>query len=89
MLITPYQSKMFWLEMGKLGYRKREPNEPPKEHPKLLRQMISFHMKKLGYSASEMARLLHLRVSEFHEMYRAEIVGDPLGGEQRQLRLVK
>ena len=49
-LITPYQSKMFWIEMGKLGYRKREPNEPPKEAPKLLRQMIAFHMNKLGYS---------------------------------------
>jgi Zn-dependent peptidase ImmA (M78 family) len=36
-LITPYQSKMFWIEMGKLGYRKREPNELPKEHPSLLR----------------------------------------------------
>jgi Zn-dependent peptidase ImmA (M78 family)/transcriptional regulator with XRE-family HTH domain len=28
-LITPYQSKMFWIEMSRLGYRKREPNEPP------------------------------------------------------------
>src|SRR3954452_14562399 len=73
MLITPYQSKMFWIEMGKLGWRKREPHEPQKEHPKLLRQMISFHMKKLGYSAPEMATLLYLRVTEFQEMYRAEI----------------
>ncbi|MGH6866848.1 MAG: helix-turn-helix domain-containing protein, partial [Methyloceanibacter sp.] len=47
-LITPYQSKMFWIEMSKLGYRKWEPGAPPKEHPKLLRQMVSFHMKKLG-----------------------------------------
>jgi hypothetical protein len=89
MLITPYQSKMFWIEMGRLGYRKREPNEPPREHPKLLRQMISFHMKKLGYSASEMAKLLHLKGVEFQEMYRAEILGDPRQGAQPQLRLVK
>ena len=27
-LITPYQSKMFWIEMSRLGYRKREPNGP-------------------------------------------------------------
>ena len=26
-LITPYQSKTFWMEMGRLGYRKREPNK--------------------------------------------------------------
>jgi Zn-dependent peptidase ImmA (M78 family) len=89
MLITPYQSKMFWIEMGKLGYRKREPNEPPKESPKLLRQMISFHMKKLGYSISEMAKLLHLRATEFQEMYRAEILGNPSHGGQPQLRIVK
>jgi len=75
-LITPYQSKMFWIEMGKLGYRKREPNEPEKENPKLLRQMVAFHMRRLGYSISEMARLLHLQVTEFEEMYRPDIVGD-------------
>src|SRR5436309_9411323 len=45
-LITPYQSKMFWIEMSRLGYRKREPGEPPKEYPKLLRRMVAFHMRK-------------------------------------------
>jgi len=89
-LITPYQSKMFWIEMGKLGYRKREPNEPPKEHPSLLRQMIGFHMKKLGYSLTEMAKLLHLKATEFQEMYRAEVVGEPAGGSGRpSLRVIK
>ena len=90
-LITPYQSKMFWIEMGKLGYRKREPNEPPKEHPSLLRQMIAFHIKKLGYSASDLAKLLHLKVGELQEMYRSEIVGEPIGpaGGRPQLRVVK
>jgi Zn-dependent peptidase ImmA (M78 family) len=90
-LITPYQSKMFWIEMGKLGYRKREPNEPPKEHPKLLRQIVAFHTNKLGYSIGEMAKLLCLRVSEFSDMYRPEVLGDPFGshGERPRLRLVK
>jgi Zn-dependent peptidase ImmA (M78 family)/DNA-binding XRE family transcriptional regulator len=87
-LITPYQSKMFWIEMGQLGYRKREPNEPPKEHPKLLRQMISFHLKKLGYSPADLAKLLHLKLSEFQEMYRNEILGIAPDGGQTKLRLV-
>jgi hypothetical protein len=83
-LITPYQSKMFWIEMGQLGYRKREPNEPPKEHPKLIRQMVAFHINKLGYSHADMAKLLLLTVSEFQEMYQPE------GQAQRpQLRVVK
>ena len=90
-LVTPYQTKMFWIEMSKLGYRKREPNEPPREHPKLLREMIAYHLKKLGYSLGELASLLHLSVEEFSEMYRQEIVGEPTlpGGERPRLRIVK
>ena len=88
-LITPYQGKMFWIEMSKLGYRKREPNEPAKETPSLLRQMIAFHIKKLGYSLGDLAKLFHLRVPEFQEMYRAEIVGDPFTAERSHLRLIK
>lgn len=90
-LITPYQSKMFWIEMGKLGYRKREPNEPAREHPFLLRQMVSYHLKKLGYSIGELATLLHLTLNEFQEMYRSEILGEPnvAGGGRPSLRVVK
>ncbi len=89
-LITPYQSKMFWIEMSRLGYRKREPNEPPKEMPNLLRQMVSFHMKKLGYSAVDMAKLLHLRVAEFQSMYGDEMLGvAATAGNRPALRVVK
>ncbi|MGB6286684.1 MAG: hypothetical protein WBG18_20090, partial [Xanthobacteraceae bacterium] len=88
-LITPYQSKMFWIEMSKLGYRKREPNEPPKEQPGLLRQIIAFHTKKLGYSAAELAKFLHLKIAEFQDMYRDEILGVTPDGGQPRLRVVK
>lgn len=71
-LITDYQNKMFWIDMGKLGYRKREPNEPPQEHPKMLRKMVEFHRKSLGYSDADMADLLCLHVSEFQKMYAFE-----------------
>lgn len=74
-LITPYQSKMFWIEMGKLGYRKQEPNEIPKEFPSVMRQMIQFHLNKLGYSVAELATLLFLRKSEFEAMYSRELFG--------------
>jgi Zn-dependent peptidase ImmA (M78 family) len=85
-LITPYQSKMFFIEMSKLGYRKREPNEPPKETPSLLRQIISYHMSKLGYSISEMAKLLHLQVAEYTKMYGADTIVPP---NKPILRIVK
>lgn len=89
-LITPYQSKMFWIEMSKLGYRKREPNEPPKEFPRMLYQMVAYHTKKLGYSAGEMARLLHLRVSEFQDMYLTRSGNEhPDDSARGHLRVVK
>jgi Zn-dependent peptidase ImmA (M78 family)/transcriptional regulator with XRE-family HTH domain len=88
-LITPYQSKMFWIEMSKLGYRKREPNEPAKEEPSMLRHMLAFHTKKLGYSVAEMAKLLHLQVPEFQEMYNSEIVGSSPKSAREKFQVVK
>ena len=73
-LITPYQSKMFWIEMSKLGYRKREPNDPPKEVPRLLHQMIEFHRQKLGYSPADLAGLLCLSPTDFEAMYGPEFL---------------
>lgn len=68
-LITPYQSKMFWIEMSKLGYRKREPNEPAPETPQLLRKMVAHHRVRLGYSTADLASMLCLTEGEFDAMY--------------------
>ncbi len=68
-LITPYQSKTFWMEMNRLGYRKREPNELAPEIPKILRQMVEFHRKKLGYSSADLAKLLCATPAEIERMY--------------------
>ena len=87
-LITPYQSKMFWIEMSKLGYRKTEPYEPPKETPRLLREMIAFHTNKLDYSFAEMATLLHLTPNEFQEIYATGVTGEA-PPRRPALRLVK
>ena len=65
--------------MGKLGYRKREPNEPPKETPSLVRRMIEFHRKALGYSTQDLASMLCLSVPEFEQMYAF----GALGGDER------
>jgi Zn-dependent peptidase ImmA (M78 family)/transcriptional regulator with XRE-family HTH domain len=84
-LVTPYQSKIFWMEMSRLGYRKHEPNEPPREEPKLLNQMIAFHRNKLGYSTSEMCKLLHISEKEYGETYGIHTGSPP----KPKLRLVK
>jgi Zn-dependent peptidase ImmA (M78 family)/transcriptional regulator with XRE-family HTH domain len=87
-LITDYQKKMFWMEMSRLGYRKREPNEPPHEQPRLLKAMVGFHRNKLGYSNSEIARMLHVHAHEFEKMYGPEVFS---GSDSRrpQLRVIK
>jgi Zn-dependent peptidase ImmA (M78 family)/transcriptional regulator with XRE-family HTH domain len=85
-LITSYQSKIFWIEMGRLGYRKREPNEPPRETPKRLRRLLQFHASALDYSREDLASLLHLKSSRFNEMYGEILISRPT--EKPSLRLV-
>lgn len=71
-LITDYQKKKFFIEMNRFGYAKREPNEPPREHPKMLRQMIEFHRTKLDYSDDDIASLLCITGGEFRNLYNFE-----------------
>lgn len=86
-LITPHQSKMFWIEMSRLGYRKREPNEPSPEVPFLFNRILKFHLGPLGYSVAELSKILHLRHPNFLTMY-GEILGSSTS-EQPRLRVVK
>ncbi len=88
-LITPYQKKVFWIEMSKLGYRKREPNEPPREQPSLLRRMIAFHRRQLGYTTVDMAKVLDLLTPEFEAMYGVELSPQPDYRQSPHLRVVK
>lgn len=75
-LVTPYQTKRFWMEMSRLGYRKREPNEPPPEKPLLLGKMVEYHKHTLGYTTADMATLLCLTEGEFEEMYAFQSGGE-------------
>lgn len=90
-LITPYQAKTFWMEMGRLGYRRREPNEPQAEVPQQLSRMVLFHQRELGYTRSDMATLLDLVPEEFDRLYgdstRVQISAD--NRPAAHLRLVK
>ena len=90
-LITPYQQKTFWMEMSRLGYRKREPNEPEAELPQRLARMIRFHQQELGYSQGDMASLLDLLPEEFIRLY-GNPTDEPMLNDKQpaaHLRLVK
>jgi Zn-dependent peptidase ImmA (M78 family)/transcriptional regulator with XRE-family HTH domain len=89
-LITPYQKKSFWMEMARLGYRKREPNEPSGEYPQRLSKMVKFHQRDLGYSRTDMAALLDLTPEEFDRLYGQS--SEPVGKDHQsptRLQLVK
>ena len=90
-LITPYQKKMFWIEMGRLQYRKREPNEPDQEYPQRLAKMVQFHQRDLGYSREEIASLLDLMPEEFDRLYGNKADGVNASGHRptSHIRLVR
>lgn len=58
--ITDNQSRHLWIKMSAAGWRTREPVELdiPIEQPRFHQQLIELHLKTLGYSESEFARLL-------------------------------
>jgi len=69
--ISPHQKKRFIIQMGQLGYRKREPAslDVPPETPCLVRKIVDAHLGELGYSEEELAGLLCLHVDEFRTLY--------------------
>lgn len=70
-MIAPHQTKNFWIQMSKAGYRKREPHDfdVPLERPKILKQLIALHIEELSYSHSSLAQLVDTKLPEFLEMY--------------------
>ena len=68
-MISPHQKKMFFIQMGKLGYRKAEPHEPPKENPEKIGKVIRFFFEKLDFSKEDLAKSLMISVPRFDEMY--------------------
>jgi Zn-dependent peptidase ImmA (M78 family)/transcriptional regulator with XRE-family HTH domain len=88
-LITPYQARNFWMEMSRLGYRKREPNEPTREHPTFLKRAVQHFIRVLGYSREELAKVLCILPLEFDRMYGDEALVDPDPRPGAHLRVVK
>jgi Zn-dependent peptidase ImmA (M78 family) len=69
--ISPRQRTYMFMQWSRAGYRLREPAEldPPSEPPKTLSQLISDHLRRLGYSVQELARALNLLEAEFRAYY--------------------
>jgi len=81
--ITERHYKTLWIEMGKAGYRTREPRELdlPKEVPKLLEEIIGVYCNQMHYSVEELAKLFDLYPHEVCHIY----FGSPLSNRQEEV----
>lgn len=69
--ITDRQATYLWMQMGKAGYRRREPVEYdiPGEKPTTVQKIINIYQKELNYSINDLCKLLTINPSEFHLIY--------------------
>lgn len=69
--ITERQTRYFWMQMNKHGYRTMEPPElaPPMENPWLLDDIVKTHQADLKYSINDICSAISLRASEFQSLY--------------------
>ncbi|MFF4547240.1 helix-turn-helix domain-containing protein [Streptomyces sp. NPDC001406] len=63
--------KSLQVQISQLGYRRNEPAEPEQEEPRILPGMLDLHRSEHGYSDAELAKVVGLRVREFHAEYGA------------------
>lgn len=76
-VIKDRQYSYLWTQMGALNYRKSEPFEYsiPQEKPTLLSEMISIHLKEMGFGVDELADFLSLQSDEFRLIYDVKYSG--------------
>jgi Zn-dependent peptidase ImmA (M78 family)/transcriptional regulator with XRE-family HTH domain len=69
--VSANQNRYLWQQISARGWRSREPAELdfPAEAPRVLPSIVKAHLSDLGYSLSELAKLVRIHESEFSEMY--------------------
>jgi Zn-dependent peptidase ImmA (M78 family)/DNA-binding XRE family transcriptional regulator len=66
----PERTKNYlWFRMGQSGYKTKEPGEIPSELPTLLAELVDLHRTGLGYSVTDLARLLVTTEDEVRETF--------------------
>jgi Zn-dependent peptidase ImmA (M78 family) len=86
--VSPNQARYLWQQISARGWRLREPAELdfPAEVPKVLPSIVKAHLSDLGYSLSELTKLVRIHESEFSEMYGP--TGDPPPPTRPRLQIV-
>lgn len=73
-VITKNQARYLWTQIGKLGYRTKEPFPIQPDNISLLREILDSHINELGYSREDLADILGLTKDAFeHTYYGASI----------------
>ena len=67
--ISDRQKRMLFAQMSRLGYRRTEPIEIPRDEPKLFRELIDFHLSELDYTQEDLCRSLSIEPAEFQIRY--------------------
>lgn len=69
--ITPRHAKTLWIQLGKAGYRMREPIELaiPVEKPTLLQEIIGVYSSEMDYTFPDLAKLFRLHEHEVCHVY--------------------
>ena len=69
--LSKNQAKYLWKQISARRLRLREPSELdfPKEEPTVMKSIVRMHIDVMGYSPSDLAKLLHIHESELLEMY--------------------
>jgi len=67
--ISERTKNYLWFRMGQAGYKTKEPGQIPSEFPTLLAELIDLHRSGLGYSITDLARLLITTEDEVRESF--------------------
>lgn len=68
--------RFLWMQMGKYGYRTKEPHEDqiPREKPTLLLELVALHLNELGYTPDELAQVLAMNRETFDQQYAQDAI---------------
>lgn len=72
-VITERQYRSWNVELGKSGFRTKEPVKIPHETPTLLNSLVQLHINELGYTVRELSEALAMEEWEFRQNYLGEV----------------
>lgn len=80
--ITDNQERYLYSQLAKYGYRTKEPIDldPPEEKPKLMKDLIDFHLSELKYTKQQLCNVLAMHEEQLESNYF---------NKDRRLKLVK